>query len=227
MTKKHITHAAIWSRIFPVLGLATLGAVTTMEGVYVFSTASHHHLLMGVPSDGLGKLALGLAVSLLGFGGASVVGAKLGDDRKYVRKGAGFALALTFAAFVFSASNLSGYFAWTRQSAEVAALTESVRYTDAVADAKFAAELRAAGKSLTSDQYDRAKEVAAILAEATPPATADRHVGDWVKALLAHGLILGMASAFQMPARAAGAAKAKPKTRAKPKATNVVAIKRA
>jgi hypothetical protein len=220
---KQLSHAAIWSQVFPALGLLTLAGLTTMEGVYVFSTASQHHMIWGIPSDGLGKLVLGLAVSLIAFGGAAVVGAKLADDRKYVRKGAMLAIIMTFGAYLFSAANLSGYFAWTRQAAEVAALTGTTRYAAAVSDAKFFSELRAAGRPLSQDQFDRSKEVDQIMKDATPPATADRQVGDWIKGLLAHALVLGMASAFSLPKQQRKATKAKTKKRAKP-AGNVVAL---
>lgn len=195
------------SRALLLAGLAALAAAELGSGVYAFQSASGAQQVWGIPTDAVLKTAMSVTAGL-GVAFGMVVTAWLWrTGRKGLRKQAWLAMAVTAVALAISVSNLSGYFAWTREqhAAEAVRAQESFR---------IAAERRDAGAYLSrSDE--------ALLRRGQAPTDAERESGDLGKALGVHLLVLGFGAAYRLPVPAKRKRKAK-QTRAQGKPRLVV-----
>lgn len=210
MTKTNTLRFLAPARESAALFVASLAALCAAEigaGVYAAQSAASAQALWGIPTDAILKTALSVTAGLGVAFGAPVTAWLFRTGRKGLRGQAWLAALMTALALVISASNLSGYFAWTRGQAEAEAVQASMAYRTA---ARLQAR-REAGEAV----YIR-REDEAVLRSGEPPADAERELGDIVKAFGVHLLILGF-GAYRLPAqRKAPARKRKPAAKGKP-----------
>lgn len=182
----------VWqSRILLAAGLAALTAAALGSGAYAFQTASASQEVWGIPTDAVIKTTLAVAADIGVAFGAAVTMWLWRSGRKGLRKQAYVAIAATAFAFILGVSNLSGYFAWTRQQHTIDAVHANPLYELAVANADAVRE----GRLPYLAGHDRR-----LLLEGQIATTAVRDSGDLGKAFGLHLLVLVFGFAYRLPA---------------------------
>jgi len=209
MSKSYTPTPPRWQSLVLIGGaLTALAAVELSCATYAWQTASTAQTLelggLAVPSDVALKTAQSVAAGLCVALGPAVALHLWRSGRVALRRQAWLGVAAALVGLVVSTSNLSGYYAWTRQQHAAEAAAASPLY--AVAQA-------AAARALAEDGY-LAHADRVVLERAQTPATAARSGGDVARALLILTLVSGMSAAYRLP----GKAKAQPKRRARVRA---------
>lgn len=174
------------SRALLGAGLVALTAAELGSAVYAFQSASASQEVWGVPTDAVLKTALSVTAGLGVAFGMVVTAFLWRTGRKGLRLQAWLALVVTTVALAISASNLSGYFAWTRAQHGAEQVRASAAY-------QIALDRIEAGGYVPDQDYRTVRRGQA-------PADAERELGDLGKALGVHLLILGFGAAYRLPA---------------------------
>jgi hypothetical protein len=200
-----------------------------MEAVYAFQTANRSVMVAGLPADALGKTAISVVTGFVAFAGAAVTSWLSSLDQARARRQARIAFVVTIAALGVATFNLANYFGWARRTAEFTQVRATVEYAQAKT-AYAQASARLAGESMGYEEEDVVKaqqsRARAVLSRGERP-TGSEFPGflDWLRAIIAHGLVVGMAAAFRLPAVPNGKRKSKrPQRGARTSRENVTSV---
>lgn len=188
MTNHNLSLPVWQSRALLCASLAALAAAALGSGVYAFQSASASQEFYGISTDAITKTVLSFSAEIGVAFGAVVTAWLWRTGRKGLRKQAYLAAIMTAWALMISVGNLAGYFAWTRGHRAAEVVQQSEAY-------QIAADRRATNAYLSNNDE-------AVLRRGEAPADAERELGDIMKALGMHILILGFGAAYRLPAPA-------------------------
>lgn len=187
--------------------LTALAFCEYASGFYAWKNASLDQVLVlwgfSIPLDAVIKTGLSIVAGITCTLGFPVAMHLWRTGRKGLQRQAKLAFAVSGVAAVLTMSNLSGYYAWTRDTAEALKFQTTLEYRTAADDYAADAQVLRSNGSLGQDRYDQHKADLATLQRGEVKATAERHLGDVGRASVILALIIGAASAFRLPGTAA------------------------
>lgn len=199
------------------LGLALTGFALLI--IMEYAAAQYAYAVSSNERDAALKIAFSLAFGFAAFAGGIVATAKSEDPRVGVSKGAGKAWFVTIVCFCVAAVNFASYVAFARAEKAAAETRQSPAYTQALADLpgdKAYARDVAADFTLAGAAAEALAKTEAIIAAGEAPRAVvwgvsreDRKAGEvvveWYDLLVAFvsgAIVIGLGSAYRMPAPA-------------------------
>lgn len=195
------TPPAWQSKVLVAGALAALAAVELSAATYATQTASRDQILVvlgiAIWTDVVLKTAMSLAAGLaLALGPVIALHHWRSGTAKAKRQLAVLAAGAALVGLFISTSNLSGYYAWTRQQNAAEVTRSGALYELAEANAARAIE---AARTAGAPQVYLSSSERALLEAGQAPVTAARTEGDIGRALLILALVSAMATAYRLP----------------------------
>jgi hypothetical protein len=186
----------------PAFSIMTFVTLEVMNGYFAWQTASQTHMLWGwLNVDATGKVAISLIFGLLATAGLSIYLAKRRDIRTAVRREAKLALLGAVLGALITMFNISGFWAYMRESADAEQFRQTSAYEQAEATLT-SIRLRAEQDRPVGMLLPLQERAEATLERGEMPTrtTLERSPEDYFMALLVVFMAMAMGSIYTMPA---------------------------
>lgn len=177
-----------YSRALVAAGFAGFAVAEFASASFAFTTSARSVVALGVPVDAAVNVGLSCLASIICACGPAVAAHLWRMGRVRARRQAKLAVLVVAVAALYSASNLAGYFAWTRAEQVAAEIRASPVFADALATLA----------DRSADWEDR-KEARTTIADAEARMRPTRNGADWARGLAVHLLLIAMTAAFRLP----------------------------
>jgi hypothetical protein len=182
-----------YSRTLVAAGFAGFVVAEFASASFAFSQSARSVVALGVPVDVAVNVGLSCLAAIICACGPAVAAHLWRLGRVRARKQAQLAVLVVAIAALYSAGNLSGYFAWTRAEKVAIEIKASAVYADALATL---ADRNAA--------WEDRKEARATIEEAEDRMRPTRNGSECARGLAVHLLLIAMTAAFRVPSYATG-----------------------